>query len=80
MLCLVFSSSLSWGSSTAMRNVSSEFINPQPFHYQELIINSPYYLPQNSYDVSLENLVLDQLKSPNRYFSLLSSLVCLTLH
>ena len=36
----------------------------QPFHSQNLISNSPYYLPYNSYDVSLENLVLDQLIIP----------------
>ena len=32
-----------------------------PFHSQDLISNSPYDLPYNSYDVHLENLVLDQL-------------------
>ena len=31
------------------------------FHFQDLFSNSPYYLPYNSYDVSSENLVLDQL-------------------
>ena len=31
-----------------------------PFHSQDLISNSPYCLPYNSYDVSSENLVLDQ--------------------
>ena len=29
-----------------------------------MISNSPYYLPYNSYDVSSENLVLDQLIIP----------------
>ena len=38
--------------------------NQNPFHFQDLISNSPYYLPYNSYDVSLENLVLDQLIIP----------------
>ena len=33
-----------------------------------------------SYDVTSENLILDQLKFPNWYFSLFSSLVCLILH
>ena len=33
-----------------------------PFHYQDLISNSPYCLPYNSYDVNSENLALDQLK------------------
>ena len=32
----------------------------QPFHSKDLISNSPYYLPYNSY-VNLENFVLDQL-------------------
>ena len=35
-----------------------------PFHYQDLISNSPYCLPYNSYDVNSENLALDQLKIP----------------
>ena len=47
---------------------------------QDLICNSPYYLPYNSYHVNLENLGLGQLKSPNCYFSLFSSLVCLILY
>ena len=42
-------------------NLSTKF---QPFHSQDLICNSPYYLPYNSFDVSLENLVLDQLIIP----------------
>lgn len=33
-----------------------------------------------SYDVTSENLILDQLKFPNWYFSLFSLLVCLILH
>ena len=36
----------------------------KPFHSQDLISNSPYCLPYNSYDVSSENLVLDQLIIP----------------
>ena len=36
----------------------------RPFHSQNLTSNSPYYLPYNSYDVSSENLVLDQLIIP----------------
>ena len=31
------------------------------FNSQDLICNSPYYLPYSSCDVSLEDLVLDQL-------------------
>ena len=33
----------------------------QPFYSQDLIINSPYCEPQNSYEVSTENWVLFQL-------------------
>ena len=36
----------------------------QPFHSQDLISNSPHCLPYNSYYVSIENLVLDQLIIP----------------
>ena len=36
----------------------------QPFNLQDLISNSPYCLPYSSCDVSLENLVLDQLIIP----------------
>ena len=32
-----------------------------PFHWQDLIDNSPYCLSYNAYDGRLENLVLDQL-------------------
>ena len=43
-----------------------------PFHSQDLISSSPYYLPYNSYDVSSENLVLDQLIIPwLTFFSIL---------
>ena len=35
---------------------------------QDLINNSPYYLPYNSYDVTLENLVMDLLKIPSLLF------------
>ena len=40
----------------------------QPFNCQDLISNSPYCLLFNSYDVNLENLVLDHLIIPNWYF------------
>ena len=36
----------------------------QPLNSQDLISTSPYCLPYSSYDVSLENLVLDQLIIP----------------
>ena len=32
----------------------------KPFNPHDLSSNSPYYLPYNSYDVSLEGLLLDQ--------------------
>ena len=38
--------------------------NYSPFKSQDLIINSPYCLPYSSYDVNLEDLVLDQLIIP----------------
>ena len=53
--------------------------NPFIFHSQDLVNNSPYYLPYNSCDVSLENLVLDQMIIPISYFSLFWSHVCLML-
>ena len=31
------------------------------FYFQDLISDSPYFLPNNSYDVISDNLVLDQL-------------------
>ena len=36
----------------------------KPFNSQDLISNSPYCLPYSSYEVSLEDLVLDQLVIP----------------
>ena len=38
--------------------------NFKPFNTQDLISNSPYCLPYSSCDVSLENLVVDQLIIP----------------
>ena len=43
---------------------SNTFIILKPFHSQDLISNSPFCLPYNSYDVSSDNLVLDQLLIP----------------
>ena len=49
----------------------------KPFN-SDKIRNSPYCQPYNSYNVSLENLVLDQLIIPNLiFFSLFSSLTSL---
>ena len=42
---------------------------PWPFHSQDLFSNSPYCLPYHSYDVSLENLVLDHLITLQLIFS-----------
>ena len=36
----------------------------KPFNSKDLVSNSPYCLPYSSYEVSLENLVLDQLVIP----------------
>ena len=41
----------------------SSFLKPV-FPFQDLISNSLYCLPYNSYEVSSENLVLDQLIIP----------------
>ena len=38
--------------------------SPQSFHSKDIICSSPYCLPYNSQDISLENLVLDQLIVP----------------
>ena len=44
----------------------------QHFHSQDLISNSAYCLPYNSYDISSENLVLNQLIIPEvMFFSIL---------
>ena len=52
--------------------IASYDADNQPFHSQDLISNSPYYKPYNSYDVSLENLVLDQLNISLSLFPLYS--------
>ena len=41
-----------------------DYHKPYPFNHQDLISNSPNCLPYSSYDVNLENLVLDQLMIP----------------
>ena len=52
----------------------------KPFHFQDLISNSPYCLPYNSYDVSSENVVLNHLIILYLiFFFTSSSLVCLIL-
>ena len=42
----------------------ASLIGHLPFYFQDLISNSPYCLPNNTYDVNLENLMLDQLIIP----------------
>ena len=39
-------------------------MNHEPFHPQDLIGNSHYFLPYDSFGVSSENFVLDQLMIP----------------
>ena len=53
-------------------NITTKLTKPlsslKLFHSQDLIHNSPYCRPYNSYDVSSENLVLDQLIIPKLLF------------
>ena len=51
-----------------------------PFQSQNLTSNSLHWLPFNSYDVSLENLVLDQLMIPKFLVSFILFTVCLILY
>ena len=52
-----------------------------PLPLPNLICNSPYCLPYNSHDISLENLVLDWVRILLTYlFLFISSLVCLILY
>ena len=46
------------------RHAILSFANIENFNSQCLFSNSPYRLPYSSCDVSLKNLVLDQLKIP----------------
>ena len=45
---------------TQMHKLSLYKIFNWPFNSQDIISNSPYFLPYNSYNISLENLELDQ--------------------
>ena len=47
-----------------------------PFHSQLFISNSPFCLPHSSYDVSLENLIMDQLIVPLLIFLFFSDHLC----
>ena len=55
---------------------------PSPFNSQDLNSNSPYCMPYSSCDVSLENLVLDQLITLNwsLIVLILITIVCLILY
>ena len=44
----------------------------EPFHVQDLINNSPYYLPDKSCDANSENLVLNQVENLQTYIFLCS--------
>ena len=58
-------------------------LDPFTLKISVVILPTNCHIPViNSYEVahSLENLVLDNLKFPNSYFSLFSSLAFLTLH
>ena len=44
-----------------IQSIHARRLNPLTPKTQDLISNSPYYLPYSSCDVSLENLALDQL-------------------
>ena len=59
----------------------AHFMPLKPFHSQDLITLSPYCLQYNSYGVSLENLVLDQLIIPKLvfFFSLITCLLDIVL-
>ena len=61
--------------------IDNAFIQWPTFHSKDLISNSPYCLPYNSYDVSLENLVLKQLIIPLLifFFILITSLLDIVL-
>ena len=54
--------------------------SPNPVTPKISLVISPYCLSYNSYNVSLENLELDQLIIPSLIFSLFSLLVCLILY
>ena len=47
-----------------------------PFHSQVFTSNTPFCLPHNSYDVTVENLILDQLIFPLLIFLLFSDHLC----
>ena len=61
--------------------IDNAFIQRPTFHAKDLISNFPYCLPYNSYDVSLENLVLEQLIIPLLifFFILITSLLDIVL-
>ena len=53
----------------------------KPFNTQDLIKNSPYCLPHNSYNAISENLVLDEPENPQTwiFFILITCLIDIVL-
>ena len=48
-----------------------------PYHCRDLISNSPYSFPVNSYEATSKNLVLDQLIIPQLIFFFILIITCL---
>ena len=55
-------SSISWYFMNVLEK--TPYFSCLTFNTQDLINNSPYCLPYDSYDASSDNLVLDQLANP----------------
>ena len=73
--------SISWTAPLEFRNLNESLYHRNfTLPPQDLFSNSPYCLPYNSHEVSLENVVLDQLIIPSGYFSLFPSIVCFILY
>ena len=64
--CLTCAEQIQWLASLSYNCLNSRlsWLMYQPYNSQDLISNSPYFLLYSSCDVSLENLVLDQLIIP----------------
>ena len=73
--------SISWTAPLEFRNLNESLYHRNyTLPPQDLISNSLYCLPYNSHEVSLENVVLDQLIIPGGYFPLFPSIVCFILY
>ena len=66
-------------SNTADFSLVSELVQKTgyPYHCRDLISNSPYCFPVNSYEATSENLVLDQLIIPQLIFFFILIINCL---